>query len=291
MMNSSLFANYEWFQLFNPLWLLLIAIVSFLYMKTFIGSNRYVIHKNQRNYFYCALGLLYIIHGTPIAIAARDYLFSVHVLQLAITFFIIVPLLILSLPAVYIRNYFWNYKMKFMITILGHPWLTAIAFNGLLTLYLLPPIFNTLKENSILLTGAQFVLLINAFLMWWVIISPVPQVSNTAYLTRVAYIFFTSILLMPIGIFFLVIQKAHYPFYEASAGAIFPVLTAIYDQQLAGGLLKITQLASYTYAMLFIVMSWGRKEEEKEGKVDDENIRVARGVVIHLHRKKKERRS
>ncbi|MGM8366599.1 cytochrome c oxidase assembly protein [Virgibacillus sp. W0181] len=286
-MDSSILTNYVWYQLFNPIWFILITVLAYFYIKTFVRSYRFEVNTNQKQYFFAAISLVYIVQGTPVAVVARDYLFSAHVLQLAIIFFIAVPLFILSLPPVFIRGYFWNYKMKFMIKILGHPWLTAIAFNGLLTIYLLPTVFNMLKENSVLLILAQVILVIHAFFMWWVIISPVPEVSNTAYLTRVGYIFFTSILLMPIGFFFLVVQKAHYPFYEAVAGDLLPVMTAIYDQQLAGGLLKVTQLGSYAYALLFIVRSWGRKEEEKEGQVDDANIRVARGVVIHLHHKRK----
>lgn len=94
-------------------------------------------------------------------------------------------------------------------------------------------------------------------------------------------------LLMPIGIFLLVIQKAHYPVYETVAGELFPGLTAVYDQQLAGGFLKIIQLTSYTIALLKIVMAWGRKEEEKEGEVGDKNIRVVQGIPIRLNNKKR----
>lgn len=286
-LDSSIFTHYPWYQLFNPFWIIVVVGISYLYLRTFIRSHHYVIHKNQTYYFFSSMGLLFLVQGTPIAVIAHDYLFSAHVLQLALIFFVIIPLLILSLPREYIRNYFWNYKMKFIISILGHPWLTAIAFNGLLSAYLLPPVFNTVKENVFLFIGAQILLVINAVFMWWVIISPVPKISNITYLTRIAYIFFTSILLLPIGIFFLVVQEAHYPFYEMVAGDFLPVITAVYDQQLAGGLLKIIQLASYAYALLFIVMSWGKKEEDKEGIVDDENIRVARGVVVHLHHKKR----
>ena len=251
----------------------------------FIHSYKYEVTKSQIQYFMFGWILLYIVKGTPYAIISNDYLFSAHVFQLSAIFFIVTPLLVLSLPSVFMHHYFWNYKMKFLITVFGHPWLTAIAFNGLFTAYLSPPIFNMLKENIVFMALAQIILMINALLMWWVIISPVPLVSNIAYLTRIAYIFFTSLLLMPIGIFLLVIQDAHYPFYEAVSGELIPMMTAVYDQQLAGGLLKITQLASYAYALLFIVMAWGRMEQAKEGTVDDENIRVARGVVIHLNPK------
>ncbi len=73
------------------------------------------------------------------------------------------------------------------------------------------------------------------------------------------------------------------------AGELITGFTAVYDQQAAGGILKITQLASYSYALLIIAIKWGRLEEEREGQVDEENIRYVRGVVIHLDENNKKR--
>src|SRR5690625_4647152 len=239
-------------------------------------------NKSQPKYFISAIILLYIVKGSPLATIADHYLFSAHMLQLSVIFFAIIPLFILSLPTNFIRKYFWNHRTKFLIGIFGKPWLTAILFNGLVTTYFIPPVFNTIKGNIFLMIISQAILIITAFLMWWVIISPIPEVSWISYLKRSAYIFFTSLLLMPIGFFLLIVQNEHYTFYEAVAGDLIPVITAIYDQQIAGGLLKVMQLSSYTIALLHIVLAWGRKSEEKEGQVNDENIRVVRGVVIHL---------
>lgn len=70
-------------------------------------------------------------------------------------------------------------------------------------------------------------------------------------------------------------------------GELIPILTAVYDQQLAGGLLKLIQIISYAYALLIIFFKWGKQEEAMEGKVDEKNLRYARGVVIHFDKDKK----
>lgn len=284
-MDRSIFSNYTWFELWGPLYLGIAVILFYLYYKKFVRSSIYSATNSQVRYFIWALILFYLVKGTPIAVVADHYLFGAHVLQLSVIFFIVTPLIVLSLPVEYLRQLFWHYKMKYTLKALSHPWVTAIFFNGLLTAYLAPPVFNVLKENMLLLYLAQAVLLIHAFLMWWTIITPLPEISKLENLIKIAYIFFTSILLMPIGFFLLVIQNDYYPFYEAVAGDLFPVLTAIYDQQLAGGVLKVTQLTSYAYALLFITLSWGRAEEAKEGQVEDKNIRVIQGIVIHNPKK------
>lgn len=279
--NRSVFAQYSWFELWGPLYILFVGILVYLYYRKFIRSPIYPPTKSQIKYFISALILFYIVKGTPIAIVADHYLLGAHVLQLAVIFFIVTPLIVLSLPVEYLRQLFWNHRLKFLLKWLSHPWVTAIFFNGLLTAYLVPAVFNFLKEHPFLFYLAQFILLFHAFLMWWTIITPLPEINKLENLIKVAYIFFASILLMPIGFFLLVIQNEFYPFYIAVAGELFPVLTPIYDQQLAGGILKIIQLTSYAYALLFITLSWGRSEFEKEGQVEEENIQVVQGIAIH----------
>jgi len=123
--------------------------------------------------------------------------------------------------------------------------------------------------------------------MWWVIIHPVPEMQGLNYLMRALYIFLASLALFPIGFFYVIIQSAHFPFYFPVEGELIAALTAVYDQQVGGGILKVMQLASYSFALLFIFFKWGKEEEAKEGKVEEENIRYARGVVIHLDKEKK----
>lgn len=286
-MDGSLFKNFAWYELWGPVYVVICLGLSYWYFKSVVQYYRMKMTENQINYFITAIILLYIVKGSPVATIADHYLFSAHMLQLTVIFFIIIPLFILSLPTNFIRKYFWHHRTKFLIGIFGRPWLTAILFNGLVTLYFIPPVFNVIKGNMILMFISQAILIINAFLMWWVIISPIPEVSRIPYLTRAAYIFFASLLLMPIGIFLLVIPKEYYSFYIEVAGDFIPVITAVYDQQIAGGILKVMQLTSYTIALLYIVRTWGRKSEEKEGQVVDKNIRYVRGVVIHLDKDQK----
>src|SRR5690606_32971271 len=118
--------------------------------------------------------------------------------------------------------------------------------------------------------------------MWWVIIHPVPEIKGFNYLMRAAYIFLASVALFPIGFFYVIIQEAHFPAYIHVAKDIIPALTPIYDQQLAGGILKVIQLATYCIALLFILLKWGKQEQAREGQVDEEHIKYVRGVVIHL---------
>lgn len=282
---GGIFSNYTWYELWGPIWIAVLLFLSYLYVRKIVASHLYEVTSQQVKYFFSAVVLLYAVKGSPFTIIANDYIFSAHMFQISMMFFVVTPLFILSLPVDFIRRYFWDYRMRNAIKLFAHPWMTAIFFNGLLTIYFVPSVFNTIQASATLTFIAQAILWIHAFLMWWTIITPLPEVSKLTDFTRAAYVFCTAMLLMPIGIFLIIIEKAHYPVYAAVVDMM-PMMTAVYDQQLAGGTLKAIQLTSYGIALFKIMMLWAKKEEDKEGQVDDENIRVARGVVIRLDDKK-----
>src|SRR5699024_7514138 len=204
-----------------------------LYQRKVQISRIYQTTGKHHFSFYTAMGLLLLIKATPLDILSTHYLFSANVLQGSIIYFVIVPLLILSFPVNFYRKYLWNHRIKFLLAIFSHPWLTLITFNGLLTIYYVPFIFNQLHTSILWMGFAQLVLALAAFFTWWVILQPLPELKNFDFLLRAVYIFLASVLLMPIGFFYLIKLEAHFPLYISVAQSIIPALTPIYDQQLA----------------------------------------------------------
>src|SRR5699024_7171965 len=187
-----LLTNHSLYALFKLHWIVLIIIFSYLYMKKVVNSTLYTATTNQQYYFFIGMALIFILKATPLDVIATHYLFSAHVLQLSITFFVIVPLFILSLPVDFLRQHIWHHRTKFVLNILAHPWLTLITFNGFLTIYLIPAVFNVIHANVVLSILAQTFLLLNAIFMWLVIINPVPEIKSFDYLMRALYIFLAS---------------------------------------------------------------------------------------------------
>src|SRR5690606_38986037 len=118
--------------------------------------------NSQKNYFITAMVLIFILKATPLDVIGTHYLFSAHVFQLSVAFFIVIPLIILSFPVNFLRQYIWHHRTKFALNILAHPWLTLITFNGFITIYLIPAVFNFIHANVILSVLAQAFLFLNA---------------------------------------------------------------------------------------------------------------------------------
>jgi len=258
-----------------------------LYTVKVIRSPLYKVSSNQILYFFIAMATFFFIKASPLDVIGKYYLFSAHTLQMSLAYFLALPLLILSIPTVILRQYVWHHQTKLIVKMLSHPWMSLITFNGFLSIYFIPSVFKAVQTSLIATVIVQIILFISAIFMWFVIINPLPEIKGLSYILRAFYIFLASVILMPTGFFYVVIQVEHFPYYSAVAGDLIRGFTAIYDQQAAGGILKISQLASYSYALLIIAFKWGRLEQEREGQVDEENIRYVRGVVIHLDKNNK----
>src|SRR5699024_8813167 len=246
---------------------------------------------SQRFYFYLGVGITLLFKATPLHIIGTDYLFSMYMLEISAIFFITVTLLLLSFPVAFLRQVIWNHQARILLKIFSHPWLTLIGFNGLISIYFIPSVFNAIHGSWSLTAIAELILAINAFFLWWVIIHPLSELKGLCYILRALYIFLASNILMSTRFFYFIVLKAPVPYYVSIEGAVFPVITAIYDQQIAGGVLKFTQILSYAFALLLIFASWGKQEQKREGTVDEENIRYARGVVIHLDKDKNQNKN
>ncbi|MFD1361821.1 cytochrome c oxidase assembly protein [Lentibacillus salinarum] len=287
---SSLLANHAWYELVGPLTLVAALLLCYWYINTIIKSPHYNATNTQKRYFFTAVSLFYLVEGSPFAVIADDYLVSALILQLSIMAFVAVPLFILSLPTQFLTVFFWRHRRsKIAGFLFKYPWPMAIAFNGLISVFFIPSVFNVIHGSMLLQFFYEVLLVTFAFLTWWVVIQPSEEVADHSYFMRLIYVFFMALFLMPIGIFLLVVQEPMYTAYAAASGELLPALTAVYDQQAAGGVLKFVQLLSYAFALFYLLKMWGLREEENEGKVDDDT-RVVQGIVIQMNERNRRKK-
>src|SRR5690625_5022591 len=199
---TSLFQDYSLFETWGPLWLALVIWLGYSYKKHIVNSPEYEVGSGREKFFYTGIGLLYLLHGSPFSVIANHYLFSALMTQMSLTYFVIVPLLIIGLPFKWFKKYAWNHKLRLSIKIAGHPWLTLIFFSGMFTVYFIPSVFNVIHASVILSFVIKTIMFLYAFFMWWAIINPVRVLIDLILLVRIVFIFFVLLEFMPIGSFF-----------------------------------------------------------------------------------------
>src|SRR5690606_32699431 len=113
-----------------------------------------------------------------------------------LSYLIVPPLFLLCAPAFIWRLLFaapfWR-KLRWLM----HPLISLVLFNGLFSLYHVPRVHDFIMTNYTVHTIYYFVLLITSFMMWWQIVSPLPEWPRLADVRKMGYIFANGVLLTP----------------------------------------------------------------------------------------------
>jgi putative membrane protein len=108
-----------------------------------------------------------------------------------------------------------------------------------------------------------------AVLMWWPILSPLPELPRLSYPLQMGYLFVQSLLPSVIAAFLTFSDGVFYKFYDAApriAG-----ITAVEDQQFAGFVMKIIGSLILWGFIAFAFFRWYAQEtaESQEPRWDD----------------------
>ncbi|MEX2104924.1 MAG: cytochrome c oxidase assembly protein, partial [Bacilli bacterium] len=182
------------FELWNPTWIVItcILIAGYLFIVekskgSFVEAE--VVPFMQKFYFISGLIMLYVAQGTPLSYYGHHYLFSFHMMQMAIMFLIVPPLLLLGTPAWLLRPILGKPAIKKIFGFITNPLIAILLFNGLFSFYHLPSVFDAVMSHPLLHTSYHLILFASAMLMYWLIVCPVPEFNRLSPLLKLAYIF------------------------------------------------------------------------------------------------------
>lgn len=267
-----IFENYSLAERWEFPLLAIIFVVSFFYLalvgpyrERFLGGD--VISLKQKGYFLSGLVLTFLILGSPLHILGHDYLFSVHMLQQALLYMVIVPLLLLGTP-----NQVYNMLVakpirKKIITFFTHPIISILFFNGLFSIYHYPLIFDTIVANHLLLNLYHIVLFIGAYFMWWSLLLPLPEINGMGELSRIGYIFMSGALITPVCALIIFSTSPMYNAY-IDAPQLLSFLPTLEDQRLGGIVMKLIQEGVFISSIAVIFLKWATKERLQEPKLE-----------------------
>ncbi|TXK76400.1 cytochrome c oxidase assembly protein [Paenibacillus sp. N3.4] len=260
------------FDLWNPVLLLVVVVVGFMYSRFVAegnGSNaeREPVSVKQKVSFYVGLVLFYIGQGSPINYIGHHYLFSIHMLQQTILYLIFPIFIWVGTPAWLLRSLMKNVIFRVIFSFFTRPLIALFLFNMLFSIYHMPLIMDGLMKNDILLFGYHCLLLFTAFMMWFPIFCPLPELNSLNELKKMAYIFGNGILLTPACALIIFADSVIYDMY-GNITVPFAHLSPLDDQQLGGVIMKIIQEAVYGTTLAYIFFRWYRRERKEDDYLD-----------------------
>jgi putative membrane protein len=267
----SILQDYSFWILWNPGMIVITVILAAIYL-TVVGPLRHLfpdaapISLGRKASFLVGIMIFYFTLGSPLHLIGHEFLFSAHMLEQALVYMVMPPLLLIGTPAWLLRLLLNKRFPKKLMPLLTHPMLTMVFFSILFSFYHFPLIFDQINTNDTLHNMFHTVLTVGAFLMWWPIISPIPEWDSLSGLRKIGCLFISTLLLTPVCV---LIVFANTPMYDTYSHVpqLFSILTPLRDQQLGGIIMKVVQELTYITAMAILFFKWARKERSKDSMV------------------------
>ena len=211
----------------------------------------------KRVCFIFGLILYYFCYGSPFRLYSHE-LFSMHMLQMSLGYFVFPLFLILGLPNNFIEKF-----IKSKIGFLTKPIFSLFFFNILISFYHVPFIFDFIMAKKTLHFFIHLVLLFAAFCMFLPIIFNFKNKLKPIH--KVLLVFANGMLLTPVCAIITFTDMLLFKTYS-KASTIMPNLNPLYDQQLGGVLMKIIQEFVYIFLLGYIFLKWFKLQREKDNE-------------------------
>jgi putative membrane protein len=256
------------FDLWNPVLLLLVIITAFVYNKLVNSNKEYIpgagpVSLRQKLAFYTGLALFYIGQGSPINYIGHHYLFSVHMLQQTILYLSVPIFIWTGIPEWMLRPLVRNRTVHALFSFFTRPLIAIFLFNILLSIYHMPFIMDGLMKHSLWLLAYHLVLMFTAFFMWFPVFCQLPELDRLNDLKKIGYIFANGMLLTPACALIIFSKTLLYDMYT-NVAVPFSHLSPLDDQQMGGVLMKMIQEIVYGSVLAYIFFKWYRKERLTE---------------------------
>ena len=239
-------------------------------LYVFLGGGR--APRRRVAAFGGALVLMFVALNGPLHNLSDGYLFSAHMAQhLALTL-VFPPLLLYGTPGWVVRRLLRPPVVFRFAAWATRPLPAALVFLAPITLWHFPLFYQAALRDHGLHIVQHLVFIATAVLMWWPVLSPVPQLPRIAYPAQMGYLFLLGIPMSVVGALITLSGSVLYPFY-AVAPRVWN-LSPLVDQQIGGLLMWVPGTLVLWVAMTVVWFRWAAREETGD---------VERGVPVEAY--------
>jgi putative membrane protein len=212
--------------------------------------------------FYASLALFFLVEGSPLHDLAERYLLSAHMLQHLLLSYVVARLMIVGVPAWLWRRLLLHRAVRPVASVVLRPTFAFLTFAILFAVWHVPPVYEGALANSTLHHVEHVIFLITAIILWWPILSPLPEIPKASSLVQLVYLFTIPIAQLPVFAAIAFSPDVIYATY-AQAPRVFAWLSPIADQALAGATMKILGLVFFGVPFARIFFEWYARETRR----------------------------
>ena len=179
-----------------------------------------------------------------------SYLFSAHMVQHLVLAFVVAPLLVMATPGWMLRPALRSRLVAATARAITKPFRTFAIFNVVFAGWHLPPLYNLAMAHHWLHIIQHLMFLVASVLMWWPILSPLPELPRLAYPLQMLYLFLMSIPMSIVAVYIAYADTVLYPAY-AIAPRVWGI-SPMQDQQI-GGLIMWIPCGLYFFSVISVI--------------------------------------
>lgn len=214
--------------------------------------------KRQAGLFYTALVLLYLAEGSPLHELAETYSFSAHMFQHLLLSYVAPVLMLRGTPDWLLRPLLLHRAVKPVAKVLTRPVVAFVTFSLFFSLWHLPVFYEGALQNSALHHTEHVVFLAVSLLLWWPLMSPLPELPRLSHAGALVYLFVLPIAQLPVFAAVTFADHALYPTYGNATHVMFG--DAVADQTFGGALMKVGGLIAFGLPFILTFFEWYKKE-------------------------------
>ena len=215
---------------------------------------------SQKIFFAAGLLVMFASLNGPVHDLSDDYLFSAHMVQHLLLTLAVPPLLLAGTPGWLLRPVLSRKYVAPIVRRLTRAPMAFVIFNLTIAVWHLPPFYNAAMAHHSLHIVEHLTFMAAAVLMWWPLLSQLPEFPRLAYPGQMLYSFLMSIPMSIVAVYIAMADHVLYPAYSA-APRILP-LTPLEDQLLGALIMWIPGGLIFMIIMTVVFFKWNARGED-----------------------------
>jgi putative membrane protein len=214
----------------------------------------------QRISFFTGLLVMFASLNGPIHDLSDDYLFSAHMVQHLLLTLVMPPLLLAGVPGWLLRPLLTRRGVAPVVRFFTRAPICFVVFNVVIAVWHLPPFYNAAMANHNLHILEHLMFMAAAVLMWWPLLSQLPEFPRLAYPGQMLYSFLMSIPMSIVAVYIAMSDHVLYPAYSA-APRVLPI-SPLEDQLLGALIMWIPGGIIFYIIMTVVFFKWNARGED-----------------------------
>jgi putative membrane protein len=229
-----------------------------------MGENDIDVHRPsptaRRFLFHGALVIMFFSLNGWLHDLSDSYLFSAHMVQHLLLAFVIAPMMIMGVTGDMLRPLISKAPVRRVAEWVLAPTRCFAIFNIVFAGWHLPPMYNYALAHHPVHIVQHLMFLAASVVMWWPILSPLPELPRLSYPGQMLYLFLMSIPMAIVSVYIAYSDTILYPMY-ASAPRVWAI-SPMSDQML-GGLIMWIPGGLFFYTVISVVfLRWNQRGAE-----------------------------